>query len=463
MAALYSRLSGINLHFRTLTMHISLNFLIIGVTQLALLITVLYTAAFLKTHYGVRVSVIDMLLLLIQVLNLSVLPRCVMRENRVFVTSNGSDLPMFTAQCALILLSAIRFAWLLRKAAAHSRQLLITQSVRETVNYLPGGICFATPGGKPILTNYRMNDLIYRLTEHTIINTQTTWEELRHTDFENGCVRLENIWPNMEKDDKTADESVYFLFPDSRIWRFRKERLTESPPVYIQLEATDITDLYRYSKDLYENNLKLAEQHKRLRNLLANIIEINREKEIISTKMKIHDALGRSIITTKQHLTNQTLNENITGLIEIWNNTIRGFTDFAQTGPDTETSPEIELLRAADMIGCQINFDGDRPADREAALLLYALVREGLTNAVRHAGASRLDVAISPTDSGYHVEITDNGTAPAYTPAEGSGLGNLRRRLEQEGAALEIKTTADGVVLAADIPVVRKTAIAQRG
>jgi signal transduction histidine kinase len=63
------------------------------------------------------------------------------------------------------------------------------------------------------------------------------------------------------------------------------------------------------------------------------------------------------------------------------------------------------------MIGCRIDFDGERPADRGAARLLYAAVREALTNAVRHAGADTAHRLHPPQAPGYHVEISDNGRA----------------------------------------------------
>jgi signal transduction histidine kinase len=114
-------------------------------------------------------------------------------------------------------------------------------------------------------------------------------------------------------------------------------------------------------------------------------------------------------------------------LAEIWENTIRSLEDVTRIYADEEISPENELKRAADMIGCHIDFSGERPLDRRATLLLYATVREALTNAVRHANADRLNVAINPTGFGYHVEITDNGIIQISRLIEGNGLSNLRK------------------------------------
>jgi hypothetical protein len=298
-----------------------------------------------------------------------------------------------------------------------------------------------------------MNELFFLLTKHTVANALTAWEELRRFDSANGCVKLENLWPEQNRageDGEADDATMFFSLPDGGIWRFHREELRDYPQ-YIQLEASQISDLYRYSAELYQNNRRLSEQYFRQQNLLANIVEINHEKELLQAKMRIHDDLGRSILTTKQHLSNRTLEENISYLSDIWSNTIRRLSDFTQWGEETEVSPEIELLRAADMIGCRINYIGDRPIGRKTTLLFYALVREALTNAVMHAGANRLDVTIKPGARGYLVEISDNGTVPVLELAEGSGLSNLRSKLEREGATMAVKCDA-GVVLIAELP-----------
>jgi hypothetical protein len=147
---------------------------------------------------------------------------------------------------------------------------------------------------------------------------------------------------------------------------------------------------------------------------------------------------------TKQHLSNHTLSENIPNIADIWNNTISSLSDFTQVYTDTESSPEIELLKAAEMIGCQINFNGDRPVGRKTTLLFYALVREALTNAVMHAKANKLIVTVRQAKRGYHVKISDNGGVRVSCVTEGNGLSNLRRRLEQEGATLQIKCSDSG-------------------
>ena len=441
--------------------------IIFGLIQFALIIVAIYLVVYFRMLYNTRISLFDILVIAIQMQNLIYLYYTLLgnagdnfmnREIYIFL------------QGTLIIFLLVRYSFMIRASRKNRQNLLTVQSIRETIDHLPGGICFSAPSGVPIMTNYKMNELIYKLTSHTVMNARATWLELCQYKSYNGCVKLDKALMDLDNesrepaydgwqqnnDCREQPNWLFFKMPEGNIWRFRREEMTDQEPPYVQLEATEITDLYQYSIELSENNQKLSKQHMRQRSLLDNIVEINHEKEILSSKMRIHDDLGISIITTKKHLFNQTLSANIQYLIDLWKNTIRNLTDFVQRYEDIGASPETELLKVADMIGCEINFIGDQPAGYKAALLYFAAVREALTNAVRHVGADCLNVATSyveasPSGPCYHVEISDNGSAAVYFISLGNGLSNLRKRLEQEGATLDIKCI-DGVTLIIDIP-----------
>jgi signal transduction histidine kinase len=78
---------------------------------------------------------------------------------------------------------------------------------------------------------------------------------------------------------------------------------------------------------------------------------------------------------------------------------------------------------------------GDRMRD------VLAIVREALSNAARHASASRATVAVRPEDHGLRIEIADDGIGfdAAVEHDEGHhGLVNMRRRAERLGGTLEV-------------------------
>ena len=71
--------------------------------------------------------------------------------------------------------------------------------------------------------------------------------------------------------------------------------------------------------------------------------------------------------------------------------------------------------------------------DEEDAL--YRVVQEGLTNAVRHGKADRIEIRITRTADVVTVSVRDNGTGCA-NPEEGFGLRHMRERLEMLGGTL---------------------------
>jgi signal transduction histidine kinase len=324
----------------------------------------------------------------------------------------------------------------------------IPQGIREGMDSCPCGLCFSMPDGRPILVNRQMNRLAALLTGHTVLDAETLWTELRTRPPAGGCRQLESPWA--EAAETARDGLLCFALSDGTVWQLRRDTLRDGEQTYLQIEAADITELYSLSRELSENNRRLRELQERQRKLLANIVQINREKELVSIKMRVHDELGQCLLATTQALRGGTLTRDSTALTKSWDDALRALTSIPLESAE-ETPQEAELLQVAGMIGCRIVFVGERPADRGAARLLYAAVREALTNAVRHAGADTLTVTIVNTAGGCHAEIADNGRAVPGPIHEGDGLRSLRRRLEQEGAALTV-VRREGVVLLLDLP-----------
>jgi signal transduction histidine kinase len=71
----------------------------------------------------------------------------------------------------------------------------------------------------------------------------------------------------------------------------------------------------------------------------------------------------------------------------------------------------------------------------------YYVVSEVLTNAVKHAHASIVRVAVEQMDGALHLSIRDDGVGGA-DPARGSGLIGLRDRVQAMGGAIHIDSPA---------------------
>lgn len=318
------------------------------------------------------------------------------------------------------------------------RKKTSAKMIKKAIDSYPGGLCFSALDGRVILVNEKMNKLVLELTGHTILNTKVAWEEL--TGFvDNGRVKkLAQSW--LPKDSNSGNDNIhrqlFFRFSNSLIWRFELRFLDSNT---VQIEAAEITELYRLSEELYENTIRLREMQKRQKALLDSIVEVNLNKEILAAKMHIHDELGQCLLATAKAVTEDSLAENADVLRERWNSTIRDFSNIPTVRTIPDSSLQSELVQVAELIGCKVIFLGEQPTQRKALQLLYAAIREALTNAVRHADATELMVKVEQNKQGYHIEISDNGCVSVSSITEGNGLSALRQRLEQEGASLEVR------------------------
>jgi signal transduction histidine kinase len=79
---------------------------------------------------------------------------------------------------------------------------------------------------------------------------------------------------------------------------------------------------------------------------------------------------------------------------------------------------------------------GRHPREVEAAVYFCCL--EAVQNAVKHAGATRVEVRLTATDDGLAFTVTDDGTGfdPAAAATSG-GLANMRDRVDSLGGRLD--------------------------
>ena len=153
------------------------------------------------------------------------------------------------------------------------------------------------------------------------------------------------------------------------------------------------------------------------------------------------------------------------------------------SGTVTSTRPEVvadvrgwdqleDLLCTvrATGISAALTETGRRPSDtavgRALGELVYIVIREALTNVMRHAeGATRVVVSLDHTGSSTRVTVSDDGQVTVHAnssqnshePPTGHGLTNLASVIHERGGALEVGPSiapgSGGWVLRAVVPV----------
>jgi signal transduction histidine kinase len=128
-----------------------------------------------------------------------------------------------------------------------------------------------------------------------------------------------------------------------------------------------------------------------------------------------------------------------------------------QPGLDGLNSLLAEVNRAG--LPVELHFEGQPyPLPRGVDLSAYRIVQEGLTNVLKHAGASDADVIVRYRPDEVEIEVRDNGDGTAVGDGLGHGLVGIRERVKIYGGEMRAGAEPDGgFVLSTRLPVVEES------
>ncbi|MFJ9045730.1 sensor histidine kinase [Streptomyces sp. NPDC102347] len=135
-------------------------------------------------------------------------------------------------------------------------------------------------------------------------------------------------------------------------------------------------------------------------------------------------------------------------------------TGYREGSLDTELDRARSALTAAGVVPL-VHRSGPAPGPRTEVLLGW-VVREAVTNVVRHSAARRCGITIVTTEDAARLTVTDDGTGAeadtatdsGATPAGGTGLRGLAERLAAAGGTLRAGEGAGGgFEVTVDLPV----------
>ena len=114
--------------------------------------------------------------------------------------------------------------------------------------------------------------------------------------------------------------------------------------------------------------------------------------------------------------------------------------------PGVEALAELVARTSGPALRADFTEVGERrPVPRSVSVSAYRIVQEALTNTVRHAGATRVDVRLRYLPDDVEVEVVDDGRGRS-TATAGSGLGHvgMRERVGMHGGSLELGRRPEG-------------------
>jgi signal transduction histidine kinase len=112
----------------------------------------------------------------------------------------------------------------------------------------------------------------------------------------------------------------------------------------------------------------------------------------------------------------------------------------------------LSSLAARSTVPVQLDVRLDRRPPASAEATAYFIVAEALTNAARHAHASRVDVRVRLEDGALRIDVADDGVGGA-TETHGGGLIGLADRASSVEGSLRVTSPPGGpTVVSAELP-----------
>lgn len=162
------------------------------------------------------------------------------------------------------------------------------------------------------------------------------------------------------------------------------------------------------------------------------------ERELLQSKVKIHDDMNVLLISTMNSIENYDESE-AKRVSAMWK---EGVLELQRDTAPYRKNPLETLESLAESLGIALEFSGVFPDKNENVGMLITAASECMVNAIRHAGAKT--VFINSTESGF--TITNDGNPPACEITEGGGLSNIRSRAEKINAEFGIISTPEFIL-----------------
>lgn len=317
-----------------------------------------------------------------------------------------SPVPWTAAALSLTALSLFASFTLWHK----SRRQLSPISIKESVDHLSCALCFAWENGQPFLKNLKMDELSHLITGEALLNANDFW--------------------------KTVEPQPIVTLENGQTWNFERVQMEASGRTVYQISGTNITEEAQLQWELEEDNLRLKAMNRRLRQYGQDVQAATREKEILRAKTRVHDQIGHALLQTRQFLSDT--QGDAESVCTAWRQNVRLL--LGKYAEEAREDSFEQLARAAQAIGVAIARVGAFPEDgTENAHLAETAAHECLTNLVRHAHGTRLEISSEATKIGWKIRYINDGDAPTGPIVEGSGLSSLRAQVEAAGGEMVVE------------------------
>ena len=302
-------------------------------------------------------------------------------------------------------------------------------SIKRAMDAVPAAVCFFSPSGEVKLCNPQMYALFRDIAQRDLQSLDEFSEALKRCTGEAGVLQ------------DSADANT-FIFPNGRVWHYsRREIRISDRGFYTEILFTDITELHEKRQELNRQSAELKEIYTDLKRLSDNVIEMTREKEILTAKTRLHDNMGVGIAAVRQILLQDKATEENAAALELWRKAIRIMkSDNENPHGYLDTA---DIIHDAAAVGIHVDIEGEFPTEGETGRIVLLAIRECLSNAANHAVATTLRISSAITADAVTLRISNDGKPANGDTAPRGGLKNLSWQLAECGGSMDIQTAPE--------------------
>lgn len=298
-------------------------------------------------------------------------------------------------------------------------------SVAQAVKDLPEGVLCARPDGRVLVMNDAMRDCLRALGFSTdLADTSGLWEGLQDAARRGGAGAV-------------LPEGVRLEVAPGQIRLFMRDEVELGGRLCRRLVAVDVTDLERLVIQVEEANRRLEETGELLRASMDGVEEVARNEALIAMRSRVHDVIGQRLSILHRYLEDGGTGASFGRMAAL----LAGIADDLRAGTEAAPAAADDLaavVAAFALIDVDVRVAGELPDDPAAAAAFARMVREASTNAVRHAQASAVRVALGRDGGCATCAVANDGAPCAGEPRSGGGLLGMRAAAEALGGTLEV-------------------------
>lgn len=194
-----------------------------------------------------------------------------------------------------------------------------------------------------------------------------------------------------------------------------------------------------------------------------NAYERGATEERARVARDMHDNIGAQLLSALHSKApdrkDALIRETITDIRDIVNNAAHGDLSL----DDALAELRLEASQRLELAGIELDWTSEAaeaasPISPHFVHALRSILREAVSNVIRHSGASRVAVSAACAQGRLMLSVADNGRGLDETAAQGNGLANMRSRAAALKGALAFSDNAPGLRLTVDAPLKPGTA-----